>query len=290
MSEPAGGTQRWAQLSVRPRLLCSSARAGWRGFEFQEIEVPENGTFDVVSEKPLGIFQTCGPMKVRYGGSKTAFVDFPTYPQISFPDNPSKTSAGAWKGSQRGLHLFLQADTIEKFDDRPFRQDAFAKSEGSNPTIALLLSALHIDVVNGHPSGPLLGETIVAAMLNSLLSKETGLQRPSQRKDLSLGELSRLREWIDANLAEPFNLEDLAREARVSVRHLHRAFPSAIGMSPYKYILTRRVDRARVLIEAGIASLSEIAALVGFCDQAHMAHTFRKVLKVSPSYFCKTRK
>jgi AraC family transcriptional regulator len=140
-----------------------------------------------------------------------------------------------------------------------------------------------MDLQHDHPSGPMLGEAIVTALLHQLLSYSDPPLRTLERDLLSEREFKRLFDWIEANLPRPVSLEDLAREADVSLRHLHRAFLAATGLSPYKYILARRVERARRLIEGGQLSLSEIAGAVGFCSQAHMTHTFSKLLGVSPS-------
>ncbi|MEL6059707.1 MULTISPECIES: AraC family transcriptional regulator [unclassified Methylobacterium] len=289
MSKLAHAQRRWSWLSEYPRLLSSSAGAGWRGFEFQEIESPENGTFDAKPHprKSIMLSQICGPMKVRYGGTKKPFIDVLPYPHLSRPD---ERCFGAWQGAQRGLHLFIEVETFERFNQQPFFPDTLPELAGPNPSIEHLLRVLHFDVQNGHPSGPLLGESILAALLRELLARNAALSNTPKRVELSRGEFDRVREWIDANLAQPFSLEDLAREVGVSLRHLQRAFPAATGVSPYRYIMMQRVDRARSLIQASRLSLSEIATTTGFCDQAHMANTFRKLLNVSPSHFGNMRK
>lgn len=198
--------------------------------------------------------------------------------------------AGAWQGAQRGLHLFVKIEVIERFTHHAFRRNALPKMDGPNPSVEHLLRALHIDVQHRHPSGTLLGETILASLLCQLIAGSADPSPTPERVELSRGKFDRAREWIDANLAKPFSLEDLAQEIGVSLRHLHRAFPAATGLSPYRYILMQRVDRAKEFIRAGQLSLPEIATAVGFCDQAHMANTFRKLLNAPPSQFGNTRK
>lgn len=56
----------WSHLSDKPTILVSGARAGWRGFAFQEIKVPPEGRFDI-QQAFIALSMTCGPMKVRRG-------------------------------------------------------------------------------------------------------------------------------------------------------------------------------------------------------------------------------
>ncbi|MFJ7441642.1 helix-turn-helix transcriptional regulator [Methylorubrum thiocyanatum] len=71
----------------------------------------------------------------------------------------------------------------------------------------------------------------------------------------------------------------------MSTRHFCRAFRTAMGLSPYDYIVQRRVERARALIQESRLSFSEIAVNVGFSNHAHMTSTFQRVLGKTPSQF-----
>jgi AraC family transcriptional regulator len=233
------------------------------------------------------ISQVSGPIKVRYGGMRKPFFDFPTGPQLLLPWD---TPYGAWQGAQRGIHLFIDQDAVERLTHKAFRRDSFERKNGLDPIIHHLMSAMHMDVASGHQSGPLLGETIVTALLLRLIADTPVKYGSHPRTAGSQREFGKYREWIDAHLAKPFSLEDLAADMGVSVRQLHREVLRATGMSPYRYILMQRTERARQLIIAGQLSLSEVALAVGFYDQAHMSHTFRKLLGAPPSHFSNTTK
>ena len=277
--------QRWSFLSQQPKLLATSELSGWRGLEFQEIATPETGTFDTRDGRQsavLSIFQTCGPMKVRYGSSRKVFSDLLPVPKLVLPN---EGTTGAWLGAQRGLHLFIDVPAFELLIHRPFRRDAFVTLDGPNPSITHLLRALHIDVKHGHRDGPLLGETITAALLHQLLAAEAAAPGSGSRGRFSERELARVRAWVDGNLAQPLSVESLATEVGLSVRHLCRLFQATMGYSPYRYVLERRVDRARGLIREGRLALPEIAVAVGFANQSHMATIFRRILNANPSQF-----
>jgi AraC-like DNA-binding protein len=280
MMEIGAVQRRWSVLSERPHLIVGSAASIWRGFEFQEIEVPAYGTFEGGSRQII-LSLNRGPMKVRFGGVRKPFRDHPVYPHLTLPGDGT---FGAWQGAQRGMHLFADPDAIERVTQRPFRRDAFQDPNGPTPAIEHLLRALRADVVAGHPSGPMLGETVISSIFHQLLpgSAEKYALRAGY---LSQKELQRLIELIEAELSGPLTLTRLATSMGFSVRHVSRTFHAATGLTPHQYVLRRRIERARELIEKSHLCLEEIAETVGFANHAHMTSTFRRLIGVTPGQF-----
>jgi AraC family transcriptional regulator len=92
-------------------------------------------------------------------------------------------------------------------------------------------------------------------------------------------------DMIEDRLSGRPSLTELAALLDVSTRYFCRAFRASTGLSPHQFVLRRRVERARGLIEQGELSLSETAIAAGFSDHSQMATTFRKLLHVRPSHF-----
>ena len=153
-----------------------------------------------------------------------------------------------------------------------------------------LLNALSINLSCGNPSGSVFMQSVLVAIIHHVLhpGRITG-QASSLRSRLSDRQLSMVLELIDAQLPERPSLNDLAESLNVSTGYFCRAFRASTGLPPHQFIIRRRVDRARSLIESGTLSLSDIARTVGFKDHSQMSATFRKVLGVSPSYFRRSR-
>ena len=86
---------------------------------------------------------------------------------------------------------------------------------------------------------------------------------------------------IKKNCTCAMRTEDLAREIGVNASHLIRAFTMTTGIAPQTYIRQVRIAQARELICAGYG-LSEVAQMLGFCDQAHFSREFKKVFGVPP--------
>lgn len=74
----------------------------------------------------------------------------------------------------------------------------------------------------------------------------------------------------------------IATEVGVHPVHLARVFRLYLGCAPGEYLRGRRLERAASLLGSGLASLADISADVGFCDQAHMTRAFRRWLGATP--------
>jgi AraC-like DNA-binding protein len=90
------------------------------------------------------------------------------------------------------------------------------------------------------------------------------------------------REFLDANLLASVSSWRLERVSGLSRFALTRHFHACLGTSPHRYVIMRRLDRARDLIRAG-TTLAEVAGASGFADQAHMTRHFKKAYGVSPA-------
>jgi AraC-like DNA-binding protein len=93
---------------------------------------------------------------------------------------------------------------------------------------------------------------------------------------------SRAREFLEANYLAAVSSATLERVSGLSRFALTRHFRACFGTSPHRYVIMRRLDRARDLIRAG-TPLAEAAGASGFADQAHMTRHFRRAYGVSPA-------
>src|SRR5262249_26556824 len=78
----------------------------------------------------------------------------------------------------------------------------------------------------------------------------------------------------------------MAAVARLSVYHFARQFKRATGLPPHQYVILRRVERAKHLLQTGSDfSLAEVAASAGFSDQSQFSHHFKRLVGVTPGQF-----
>ena len=107
--------------------------------------------------------------------------------------------------------------------------------------------------------------------------------RPSaSRGGLLAWQLNRVIDYIETHLAEKIMAMDLADLINVSVGQLIRAFKISVGVPPFHYIASRRVELACTMMSTTREPLSQIAMACGMCDQAHLSNVFRRMIGMSP--------
>lgn len=105
------------------------------------------------------------------------------------------------------------------------------------------------------------------------------------RGGLSPKALRRVTAYVEQHLAADIRLETLATQAGVSVFHLIRAFKESTGLTPHRYVLSRRVARAKQLLVTTDLPLLDIALQVGFSDHSHFSKHFQRATGMSPRTF-----
>jgi AraC-like DNA-binding protein len=95
-----------------------------------------------------------------------------------------------------------------------------------------------------------------------------------------------LREFLDAHVFDSVTLEAASTSIGSTPTHLTRAFAGTFGITPHAYVIGRRLDAARDRILDG-EPLADVAAAVGFYDQAHLTHRFKRFLGVTPGRFAR---
>lgn len=136
----------------------------------------------------------------------------------------------------------------------------------------------------GLPPGPYL-----AALSDALIARTVvhvaAEQKHVPRSALSPATLTRVLRHIDASLSEPIAVEQLAEIAQFSTAHFARSFARETGDPPHRYVMKRRVCRARDLLSQADASIADIAARTGFSSQAHLSTAFAREVGVSPAKY-----
>jgi AraC family transcriptional regulator len=105
-------------------------------------------------------------------------------------------------------------------------------------------------------------------------------RRPGQ---LDRALVDRIRDLVDARLAEPLVLDDLAAEAGFSAFHFARAFKRSTGLAPHEFVTMRRMERAKSMLIARRGSVPEIAYAVGYSNVSHFRRQFRRYTGFAPS-------
>ncbi|MGV9450451.1 helix-turn-helix transcriptional regulator [Streptomyces sp. NPDC003635] len=97
--------------------------------------------------------------------------------------------------------------------------------------------------------------------------------------------LRRARDRMDREYTEPLDVTALARTALMSPGHFQRSFRAAYGETPYAYLMTRRIERAKALLRRGDLSVTEVCMAVGCTSLGSFSARFTELVGETPSAY-----
>jgi AraC family transcriptional regulator len=160
-------------------------------------------------------------------------------------------------------------------------QDAF-----NDPLISQIALALANEIEGGFADG------ILADSLNTALAVQVSRRfidpsamMLSSANGLSRERLKRVRDYIETHLEGRLTLTELAGVACLSPYHFSRSFKQAVGVGPRRYVMQRRLERAKTLIRRSNQPFARIAQQVGFADQSHLIWIFRRETGMTPGRY-----
>lgn len=162
---------------------------------------------------------------------------------------------------------------------------------GQDILIQGIFGALRQELEFGKIGGYLLIDSLKIALAIHLLRNYCTTQPllSSYTDGLSKSKLQQITEYINEHLHEEVKLIELAAIAQISPYHFLRLFKQSTGLTPHQYILQRRIDKAKYLLQESKLSITDIAFRVGFCDQSHLTRCFKRLLGMTPKQFQSAR-
>jgi AraC-like DNA-binding protein len=101
----------------------------------------------------------------------------------------------------------------------------------------------------------------------------------------NLAHLRRARDLIDREYARPLDVAALARAALMSTAHFSRRFHAAYGETPYGYLMTRRIERAKALLRRDDLSVTEVCMTVGCTSLGSFSTRFTELVGETPTAY-----
>ena len=198
-----------------------------------------------------------------------------------------------WDGPKDSLHIYLEPGLVarvaaEAFDLDPARVTVPPIDGLDLPHLRAALWAVDAELMSGGAGGRLSAESLANVLAVDLIRHVLAPRRPARGPDGALpqGRLRAVIDYIEDQLDAGPTLEQMAAVARLSPYHFARQFKAATGLPPHQYVIARRVERARHLLQAGTdLSLAEVAAHAGFSDQSQLSRHFKRLIGVTPGHF-----
>lgn len=203
------------------------------------------------------------------------------------------TPAGAathWRKQAPSRHLNIY-----------FRGDGLAEDGlGADPGLAVpllnaslsglrgIVDALVAELDGGDAHAVEAADSLARLLLVRLARRQAADRRHPQ--PLSPAGLARLREHVEAHMAERILVADMAAVLGLSANHFAHAFSARVGLSPHQYVLGLRLARALELLARTPLGLAEVAAACGFASQQHLSAQMRRRIGVTPARYRRSQR
>jgi AraC-like DNA-binding protein len=188
--------------------------------------------------------------------------------RVLYPEVRVVTDVAAELGWPAGTPRFPQTVLYDERTAALLRSAHQAAEYGDRLASSTLLRAALADLLRAHAAGG--------------PADDPGPARPAPAA------VRAVRDLLHERLADPPALAELAAMTGLSQFALLRAFRAATGLPPHAYLNQQRVRRARQLLDDGVQA-ADVAAQVGFADQAHLTRHFKRVVGVPPAAYQRER-
>jgi AraC family transcriptional regulator len=286
------GPRDW--LKVIPfQAVAASDRLGWVGLEAARYCASPAWEYDAPALTHHRLVLVTRPpqeLELRFEGVKR-HVPPPAGAVILVP--AGTRGQVRWSGGFDWLHIYLEPRLVarvaaEAFDLDPARLTVPPLNCLDLPPLRATMGAVGAELTTGGAGGPLAAESLANVLAVHLIRHVLAPPEPARRREGTFPR-ARLRavvEYIEEHLVACPTLEQMAAVARLSPYHFARQFKATTGLPPHQYVILRRVERARQLLQAGTElSLAEVAAHAGFSDQSQFSYHFKRLVGLTPGQF-----
>jgi AraC family transcriptional regulator len=283
---PASWGERLSVALVSSRV-CGGRSGLVRKWSGQNIEILQPPL-----DHHLVVLHLGGPKRIRriVEGSDTPWIDIPNE---SLTIVPAGTQF-RWQmlGPIDFAHLYVDPARLNHAIEANFDRDhsAVQLTEAVGVTDRLLAelikSMLEEALTDAADHGAYFDRLLDMALAQLALRHSTmkSVTTPA-RHALAPKRLRQVLNYVEANISEPIQLDDLAYVAKLSRYHFSRAFQNAAGESPLAFVSRRRLETAKRLLKETDDPLSLVAKRCGYLSQSHFSASFRKFTGRTPTVY-----
>lgn len=136
----------------------------------------------------------------------------------------------------------------------------------------------------GRDYTPLERETCLVQLLSPLIAHGSAVAPSAAPTHASQDVIKPVLEYIHAHYTGKPSLTELARLCHRSPYHFQRIFVKYMGLSPHDYLMYVRIKHSKTMLRDG-CPIADVAQNVGFVDQSHFTHSFKRIVGMTPGYF-----
>ena len=133
--------------------------------------------------------------------------------------------------------------------------------------------------------GSLVADALRIELITRVLEGHTSFRSTTRasKQRIGLRALRLIDDYIESNLGADMRIGDLAALVGMSRFHFSRVFRATVGTTPHRYVLARRLERARMLLQTTGTAVGDIAVMTGFADQSHLTRLIKRRFGATPS-------
>lgn len=213
-------------------------------------------------------------------------------PGTFMPITPPRTLGElAIDAPHRHLMLALPMQAVTEIDRNQTEFGPLHSGAFRDRLVAQLCMELWEEAKSGNAAGDLFADCARAALVAALTRRagQKKFVKTPMRAEFSPEGWARIAREIDARLDQPMTVAMLAALADMRETRFLHAFKRQTGMSPYRYVLHKRLERATGMLTGSSVPLAEVALATGFADQAHMTASFARHYGRTPGEVRRTR-
>jgi AraC family transcriptional regulator len=191
-------------------------------------------------------------------------------------------------------HLYIAPSYLERSARRFGHGRSFSLKDcvgGGHQLLSALFSSMLAEIALGSHANTLYLDCLLENFNFTLLREHSTvpLRDTRPRESLARFRLVRVTDFIESHLTDNIHLRDLVNVSGLSTFHFVRAFKNALGVTPYQFLLRRRIEEAKGLLRTTGIQIEAVATSCGFKDAVHFSKMFHRHVRMTPSQYRRDR-
>lgn len=275
---------------IKPYLITvSSSGTAWEGIVVEHVIDRGQEAHETTSPAHLFALHLRHPATLEWTSNGRTQREFYTEGDINI--NPlGNTVTPRWEQPAEFALLALQPQLLNRVAEESAcggRVEIVPSFKRTDPLIAGIMHSLMTDVEQGTLVNRLYTDALANALALHLIKNHSAFGQNARLYSggLSPSQLQRATDYLTSHLEQNPSLTEVAAIVGVSMHHFARAFKQSTGVPPHRYLMERRIERAKALLAQTDQPLAEIALRLGFSSQSHFTTIFRQITGTTPKSY-----
>ena len=256
-----------ARLQAHGVRIADCRFPAWEAGDYASISEPSSIGLSFTQQLcSVSVDGVSSERRIAAGGVGLAGAERIEWLRVGSPSHQIEITADAW----------LRAEIAEELGVWAHR-DLADLSFDADPVVWTLAARLRSAARGGLPLAAIEVEALTRRLYGRIFeTRFGGRSRARETGTLDPRRLLRVRSYVEDNLGKDFGLAELAREAALSPFHFLRTFRRTVGVTPHRYVVMRRAERAHQLLVREGRPIDEVSEAVGYTNHSHLRAAIRR--------------